>query len=108
MGVTQVIRGDDLLLSAAQQIHLFSLLGYEPPVYGHIPLLTDATGRRLSKRDRSLEMSALRARYTPDALLGRLAHLIGLTPTPAPVTARSLLSLFNPNLLPLHPIKLQS
>ena len=108
MGVTQVIRGDDLLLSAAQQTHLFSLLGYEPPVYGHIPLLTDATGRRLSKRDRSLEMSALRARYTPDALLGRLAHLIGLTHTPAPVTARSLLSLFNPNLLPLHPIKLQS
>lgn len=104
MGVTQVIRGDDLLLSAAQQIHLFSLLGYEPPVYGHIPLLTDAAGRRLSKRDRSLEMSALRARYTPAALLGRLAHLTGLTLTPAPVTARALLPLFNPSLLPHHPI----
>lgn len=96
MGVTQVIRGNDLLLSAAQQIHLFNLLGLQPPRYGHIPLLTDTQGRRLSKRDRSLEMGHLRTLYTPDALIGRLAHLIGLTDTPTPITPTALLPHFNP------------
>lgn len=104
MGVTQVVRGDDLLLSAAQQIHLFNLLGYEAPEYCHIPLLTDEQGRRLSKRDRSLEMGQLRRRYTPTALLGLLANLCGLTDSAAPISLSDLLLAFNPDRLPCHPI----
>lgn len=65
MGVTEVVRGCDLLLSAAQQIYLFGLLGYEAPVYAHVPLLLNEAGLRLAKRDAAMAMGALRAEKTP-------------------------------------------
>lgn len=91
MGVTEVMRGDDLLTSAAQQIYLYELLGYRPPEFAHIPLILNEQGIRLSKRDTSLSMEALRARHTPQSLLGLLAHRAGLTPTPDPITLDALL-----------------
>lgn len=91
MGVTEVMRGDDLLTSAAQQIYLYELLGYRPPEFAHIPLILNEQGIRLSKRDTSLSMEALRARHTPQSLLGILAHRAGLTPTPDPITLDRLL-----------------
>lgn len=75
MGVTEVVRGADLLLSAAQQIYLYELLGLEAPDWAHIPLITSADGQRLSKRDRSLSMEELRQRYTPGQLLDIIANL---------------------------------
>lgn len=90
MGVTEVVRGSDLLLSAAQQIWLYGLLGCQPPAFCHIPLLVNTQGRRLSKRDGSLSMETLRERYTPGELLGRLARLGGLTDRPGPVTLTEL------------------
>lgn len=72
MGVTEVIRGRDLLLSAAQQIYLYELLGYEAPEFGHLPLLTNERGERLSKRDKSLGMDELRRRYSPAEVLAFL------------------------------------
>lgn len=95
MGVTEVVRGRDLLLSAPQQMYVARLLGYEPPTFAHIPLLVNEAGLRLSKRDRSLDMGVLRASYTPEALLGRLAHLAGLTPDEAPVHLADLIPLFS-------------
>lgn len=86
MGVTEVVRGDDLLVSAALQMYILRLLGLPVPRYGHIPLLTDATGRRLSKRDASLAMDALRRDYSPEGLTGMIAHLAGLRPTADPLT----------------------
>lgn len=93
MGVTEVMRGDDLLTSAAQQIYLYELLGYRPPEFAHIPLMLNEQGIRLSKRDTSLSMEALRASHTPQSLLGLLAHRAGLipTPTPTPITLDNLL-----------------
>lgn len=100
MGVTEVVRGRDLLLSAPQQMYVARLLGYEPPAFAHIPLLVNEAGQRLSKRDRSLDMGVLRSRYTPEALLGRLAHLAGLTPDEAPVRLADLIPLFAWNHVP--------
>ena len=77
-GVTQVVRGSDLLSSTPRQIWLQRQLGFQEPAYYHVPLLIAPDGRRLSKRERDLDMGALRERYTPEALLGLLAHACGL------------------------------
>lgn len=70
MGVTEVVRGCDLLGSTPRQIYLQHLLGLPTPHYAHIPLLMAPDGRRLSKRDRDLDLGELRARFgTPEALL---------------------------------------
>lgn len=90
MGVGQVVRGADLMLSAAQQIYIYRLLGWEPPVYGHVPLVCNAAGVRLSKRDLSLSMESLRRHYTPHGLLGRLAHMAGLLEDEEPVSVEEL------------------
>lgn len=91
MGVTEVVRGSDLLLSAAQQIYLQRLLGFPTPEYAHVPLICNDEGRRLSKRDKSLSMEELRKRYTPEGLLGHLAHMAGIIPEERPVTLTELL-----------------
>ncbi len=91
MGVTEVLRGDDLLLSAAQQIYLYRLLGYEPPEFAHVPLVCNEAGIRLSKRDHSLSMEYLRAHHTPEEILGMAAHRAGLIPTTAPISLKELM-----------------
>lgn len=100
MGVTEVVRGCDLLLSSAQQIYLYNLLGGEAPDYGHIPLLCNADGLRLSKRDKSLSMAELRVRHTPGEIIGLLAWQAGLIPQFASVPPADLVPLFNWNRLP--------
>lgn len=77
-GVTQVVRGNDLLSSTPRQIWLQRQLGFPKPDYYHVPLLVAPDGRRLSKRERDLDMGALRERYVPETLLGLLAHACGL------------------------------
>lgn len=100
MGVTEVIRGRDLLDSTPVQLCLYRLLGYDPPRFGHIPLLVAPDGRRLSKRERDLDMGALRARFgAPEALIGRLAHAAGLLARPEPVRASDLIPLYRPEAL---------
>ena len=89
--VTEVVRGSDLLGSTARQLWLFSVFGYPAPQYYHVPLLVAPDGRRLSKRERDLDMEALRARCTPEQLVGRLAQLAGLQPGPEPVRAGTFL-----------------
>ncbi len=61
MGVTQVVRGCDLLSSTARQIYLQHLLGYKTPTYAHVPLLVDSNDRRLSKRDKDLDLGSFKA-----------------------------------------------
>lgn len=79
MGVTQVVRGHDLLPSCARQTYLARLLGFEPPEYGHVPLLVAPDGRRLSKRERDLDLGALRAAgVAPQRIVGTLAAAAGL------------------------------
>lgn len=95
MGVTEVVRGSDLLLSAAQQIYLYRLLGLKPPRFAHVPLLCNAEGRRLSKRDGSLSMEHLRATMTAPQIIGCLAALLGLLPEPTEITAAELIPDFS-------------
>lgn len=68
MGVTEVVRGEDLLLSTAQQIYLYELLGYPTPEFAHVPLLRNAAGERLAKRDSAQNLAALRPQMSPEAV----------------------------------------
>ena len=100
MGVTQVVRGSDLLDSTPRQLWLQEELGLPHPEYGHVPLLLAPDGRRLAKRNRDQELGALQNQYTAPELVGRLAHLAGLIPEPAPVTPAELVPLFSWEKLP--------
>ena len=94
-GITQVVRGRDLLSSMPRQIWLCRMLGFEPPQYYHVPLLIAPDGRRLSKRERDLDLSRLRERFRPEALIGRLAFLSGLVPLQEPISAAELAQEFS-------------
>ena len=99
-GVTEVVRGRDLLLSSPQQIYVARLLGFTPPRYIHFPLLCNAAGQRLSKRDSSLDMGCLRQRYAAPELIGLLARLSGLQPDRTPVTPQQLVATFDWSRIP--------
>ncbi len=94
-GVTEVVRGLDLLSSAPRQMYLQELFGFAHPAYGHVPLLLAPDGRRLSKRDRDLDLGVLRQRLRPEQLLGALAFSAGLTDRFVPVSARELATQFS-------------
>ncbi len=94
-GVTEVVRGMDLLSSAPRQMYLQELFGFPHPTYGHVPMLLAPDGRRLSKRDRDLDLGELRRRVTPEKLIGSLAHAAGLIDRPAALSARELAAEFS-------------
>lgn len=106
-GVTEVVRGRDLLLSTPQQTYVADLLGFNHPQFYHHPLLCNTAGQRLSKRDSSLDMAALRQRYSPHQLIGLLAHLAGLTPTPDAISLQTLLPRFHWAQVPREDIVMQ-
>jgi glutamyl-tRNA synthetase len=89
-GVTEVVRGMDLLSSAPRQMYLQELFGFAHPEYGHVPMLLAPDGRRLSKRDRDLDLGQLRLRITPEALIGTLAYSSNLIDRNVPISAREL------------------
>lgn len=96
MGITEVVRGDDLLLSTPRQLLLFRLLGGRPPGYAHVPLLHDASGERLAKRHKSLTLAALReAGASPEAVVGYLGWLTGFLERPIPALPGELLPVFS-------------
>ena len=89
-GVTEVVRGVDLLSSAPRQMYLQELFGFPHPEYAHVPLLVAADGRRLSKRDRDLDLGELRKRLAAEELIGFLAYSAGLIDQNTPISAREL------------------
>ena len=95
MEINQVVRGEDLLASTPCQLYLYRLLGRSAPRFFHVPLLLSEDGRRLSKRDGDLDMGALRERFSPQELTGRLAFLAGLAEKPDPVRPSELISTFS-------------
>lgn len=94
-GVTEVVRGRDLLSSAPRQMYLQTLFGFPHPVYAHVPMLLAEDGKRLSKRDASMDLSYLRKYMTAPALIGVLACGAGLTEKPEPVSAQELAAEFS-------------
>ena len=103
MGVTQVVRGRDLLGSCARQMYLQDLLGYENPSYGHVPLLVAPDGRRLSKREHDLDLGALRECYAgPEVLLGAIASSLGLAERGEAVSADALVGRFSWETIAAH------
>jgi glutamyl-tRNA synthetase len=94
-GVTEVVRGQDLLSSAPRQMYLQELFGFSHPEYGHVPMLLAPDGRRLSKRDKDLDLGYLRQNMTPESLIGTLAFSAGLIDKEIPISARELASQFS-------------
>ncbi len=95
MGVTEVVRGCDLLLSSAQQIYLYNLLGYDPPQFAHLPLICNLDGQRLSKRDQSMSMAELRKHHSAEEIVGLIGYLANILPEPAPISATQLAAAFD-------------
>ena len=106
-GVTEVVRGRDILPSTPRQIFLLRALGFGQPVYRHIPLLMDAQGRRLAKRDGDLDLTALSRRYTPSQILGMLAFSAGVLDENRPAALPELLRLFDWKNVKTEDIRLQ-
>ena len=103
MGVNQVVRGCDLLGSSARQTYLARLLGFEAPTFGHVPLLVAPDGRRLSKRDRDLDLGALReAGAAPETVVGALAAAAGLVEAGAQARPSDLVDAFSWDKIAAH------
>ena len=101
MGVTDVVRGDDLLPSTGRQLQLYAALGLGPPRFAHVPLVVGEDGERLAKRHGALSLGELRARGAdPRAVVGMLAELSGLAPPGARATPAELVAGFS---LPREP-----
>ena len=106
MGVTEVVRGSDLLSSTPRQLYLYDLLGLKAPEFIHFPLLLAPDGRRLSKRDADAGLDDLRFKLTAEEILGRLAYLGGFNPTAQPKTAEELLKDFHWEKVPKEDIRI--
>lgn len=94
-GITEVVRGMDLLSSAPRQMYLQELFGFPHPEYAHVPMLLAPDGRRLSKRDRDLDLGILRQRLSREALLGALAFAAGLIDQEVSVSLKELTKEFS-------------
>lgn len=103
MQMTRVVRADDLLSSTPRQLLVMRALGFDPPRYGHVPLLVGEDGHRLAKRGGALTLQALRAQgVSPEAIVGFLAQTFGMGDG-RPVAARELVQGFRLNAIPREP-----
>ena len=94
-GVNEVVRGRDILSATPRQMYLLEQMGYPLPRYAHIPLLVDSRGRRLAKRDKDLDLTALAQRFKPEEILGMLAWSAGILEEVHPMTLEALIPLFD-------------
>jgi glutamyl-tRNA synthetase len=106
-GVTEVVRGDDLVPSTPRQLLLYEALGLPAPAFAHVPLVVGPDGRRLAKRHGDTRLAALRAAgVRPEALVGLLAWSCGWLDRVRPVTVKELLPLFRLGAVPPRPFVL--
>lgn len=99
LGISEVVRGEDLFWATGPQVALMGLLGGEPPGYGHVPLWRDAQGQRLSKREGAEGLAGMRQRgLDAPAVIGELAASAGLVPAGSRLSAAELLQELNPGL----------
>jgi len=96
LGISDVLRGEDLWSATAAQVAVMAQLGATPPRYGHVPLWRDAMGQRLCKRDGAEGLAGYRDRgLTPGGVIGALAASAGLVPLGSELSARELLAELN-------------
>ncbi len=93
--VTEVVRGCDLMDSTPRQLWLYEALGFPAPRFYHVPLLLAPDGKRLSKREKSLDMAHLRENYRPEEIVGTVAHAAGLLDEYLPLNPGELISIFS-------------
>jgi glutamyl-tRNA synthetase len=104
MGITEVVRGDDLLSSTPRQLALYEALGAQPPAFLHVPLMLDADGRRMSKRFGSLSITQCQqAGVSASRVVGMLAHTLGLAEADEALALPALLERFDLAKLPSAP-----
>jgi glutamyl-tRNA synthetase len=104
-GVTEVVRGDDLVSSTPRQLLLYEALGWPPPRFAHVPLVLGSDGRRLAKRNSDLTLASLRGSgVRSEALLGLLAWTCGWLERPAPISAWELIPRFRLDAVPPSPV----
>ena len=104
MGITQIVRGDDLLLSTPRHLHMADLLGVERPTYLHVPLVLNRDGARLAKRDGAVTLNDLAASgHDVNAVRAMLARSLGLSGEGEAVAMDDLRARFDPVLLPREP-----
>ena len=106
MGVTEVVRGADLLASTPRQLLLYRLLGLRAPAFYHFPLLLGSDGQRLSKRNADAGLDTLGQRYTAPEILGKLAYLAGFNTSAEPRTGERLLADFDWDKVPKEDIRI--
>lgn len=106
-GITEVVRGDDLLSSTPRQIALYQALGAQPPQFLHVPLMLGGDGVRLAKRHGAVSLAELRDQgRTPEQLVGYLAFTLGLLDRDEPITASELVHHFTLNRLRREPFRI--
>lgn len=97
MGITDVLRGADLLDSTPRQLALYEALGKQPPSFSHVPLVVSENGERLSKRDKSLTLASIRdGGANPERLVGAIAYMTGWANRLEPIEARELVQAYHP------------
>jgi glutamyl-tRNA synthetase len=109
MGITDVVRGDDLLPSTSRQLLVYRALGLAAPAFAHVPLVVGEDGARLAKRHGALALGELRARgAAPEAVVGLLAALSGLCPPGTRCAPRDLTGGFRLDRVPKTPALLRA
>jgi glutamyl-tRNA synthetase len=107
MGVTEVVRGDDLMGVTHRQLLLYEALGLTPPAFTHVPLVVGENGLRLAKRHGDTRLAALReSGVSADRVVGLLAWWCGWAPWGERLMPRDLLGAFNLATIPREPVVL--
>lgn len=107
-GITEVVRGDDLLPSTPRQILLQRMLSIETPIYLHVPLVIGEDGERLAKRHGAVTIADLRrSDVGPDRALGWIAESLGLAAPDETVSIDQLVDRFDPDSIPRDPVVLR-
>ena len=105
MGVTEVVRGDDLLAATPAQMLVQRALGYPTPAYLHVPLVVGRDGKRLAKRHGDTRVSAYReAGIRPEKIIGYLAASCGWAERGESIGLADLISRFDLRTIPHEPM----
>ncbi len=107
MGISEVLRGDDLQPATHRQLLLYRALGLPPPAFTHVPLVVSPEGRRLAKRHGDTRITALREQgVAPETVTGLLAHWCGWAGFGEQISAPALIRHFDLAAVPRQPVVL--